>query len=120
MKNSRNISRNIFKPIDGELNPADDASRGLLAHNQREDKWPKRPIALGEIPSDDAEVKRETITCASSAATLSIDWMLRYKRNLREAFNRRKKGERDHPKPSTLEPVTDVEMKIAQIRVKMC
>ena len=84
-----------WRHVDGKLNPADDASRGLSVDSflnnarwikgpeflwHREERWPKRPDALGEIPSDDIEVKKEFITCASvnAGANSSIDPILEW------------------------------------------
>ena len=78
--------------MDRKENPADEASRGLdaktLTEQQRwligpqflwqpEKEWPAQPLTLGEIPSEDVEVKKEvnvyatTITDPAHANTVT-------------------------------------------------
>ncbi|XP_033127590.1 uncharacterized protein LOC117125238 [Anneissia japonica] len=67
--------------VDGSLNPADEASRGMtgseLLSNRRwkqgpdflmksENEWPQRPIDLGQIPNNDPEVKSNSTVCANN------------------------------------------------------
>jgi hypothetical protein len=66
--------------VDGTLNPADFASRGLTAVKflksnswingpdflwKPRSSWPERPVSLqsNEVPSDDPELKRDIISC---------------------------------------------------------
>ena len=102
----------------------------------REGRWPKRPDALGEIPSDGIEVKKEVITCASVNGGVNspidpilewfsswnrlkkfVAWMLRYQRNLREAYSSRKKNELRNCSGQNIKPITVDEMRIAEREV---
>ena len=138
-----------WKHVDGKTNPADDASRGLSADNfldntrwikgpefvwQPLEEWPKQPDGLGEVSSDDLEVKRsEVITCTLVKDDLKtidliikhfslwirlkkcIAWVLRYKRNLLEAC-RSRKNERltDDNRRNVIQAITVDEMKTAE------
>ena len=80
------LIRNLSDPsqwryVDTKENPADEASPGLdaktLTEQQRwligpqflwqpEKEWPAQPLSLGEIPSEDVEVKKEVNVCATT------------------------------------------------------
>ncbi len=79
-----------WKHVDGKTNPADDAS-SLSADNflnntrwikgpeflwQPLEEWPKQPDGLGEVSSNDLEVKRsEVITCTLVKDDVKTSWM---------------------------------------------
>lgn len=144
-----NSSPSQWRHVDGKLNPADDASRGLSADDflscarwikgpeflwRPSEVWPKRPDGLGEVLSNDPEVKKEVITCISvkdegvrivdsiiehfsSWARLKkfFAWMLRFRQNLLVAYRKRSNGNsaNDH-RQSTIKPITVTELKIAE------
>ena len=73
--------------VDGTLNPADFASRGLTAVKflksnswingpdflwKPRSSWPERPVSLqpNEVPSDDPELKRDIISCIPKSINL--------------------------------------------------
>jgi hypothetical protein len=144
-----NSSLSQWRHVDGKLNPADDASRGLSADHflscarwikgpeflwRQSEVWPKRPDGLGEVLSDDPEVKKEVITCISvkDEGVRTVDsiiehfsswarlkkffaWMLRFRQNLLVADRKRSNGNsaNDHQQ-STIKPITVTELKIAE------
>ena len=118
-----------WRYVETSLNPADEAFRGVtldaLLNNQRwthgpaflrelEDKWPQRPNDIGEISSNDPELKKnaETFTSHASKQFNHINkaiqkfssWtrlkkiialVLRYKNNLRKQVRRHQVTEID-------------------------
>ena len=116
-----------WRYVETSLNPADEASRGMtvdaLLNNERwrqgpaflkqpEDAWPLRPADMGEISSDDPEVKKSADVFANEASKESdhigkmfekfsswtrlkriVSWILRYKNILRRQSQRRKANE---------------------------
>jgi hypothetical protein len=131
------------------LNPANDASRGLSADDflscarwikgpeflwRPSEVWPKRPDGLGEVLSNDPEVKKEVITCISvkDEGVRTVDsiiehfsswarlkkffaWMLRFRQNLLVAYRKRSNGNSANDnQQSTIKPITVTELKIAE------
>ena len=109
--------------VNTELNPADDASRGVSAEsldrwiqgpeflNESSETWPKRPAEMStNVEETDPEVKG-TIVCATLGSDTNpvariierhsswdrlrriMAWLLRYKANLLRASKKRKLGE---------------------------
>ena len=115
--------------VNGKLNPADYASRGLSINAflktcqwingpeflwNSNAEWPQRPPALGEIPVDDPEVRRETAVCTTDVhnrqvrdnylysivdrfsswyrAKKVVAWILRNRTKLLQANSKRKEG----------------------------
>ena len=109
--------------VNTELNPADDASRGVSADSlerwiqgpeflrQSNETWPKRPAEMNDSVDDaDPEVKR-SIVCANHGSDPDlmaritnrysswtrlrrvVAWMLRYKANLLRQSKKRKTGQ---------------------------
>jgi hypothetical protein len=100
--------------VDTQSNPADDASRGVPADamqrsingpdflSQAMENWPERPADMGDIPSDDLEIKKDAKVYATERNTSNpiltafervsswnnlkkiMAWILRYKTNLRK------------------------------------
>ena len=101
--------------------------------------WPQRPDALGEIPSDDVEVKGKVVTCAlvtdsenlidsiiewfSSWYRLKkfVAWLMRYKGNLREVCRSKKSNipvidrQQDVIKPVTVNEIKAAESELLNI-----
>jgi len=118
-----------WRHVDTSLNPADEASRGMtveaLLKNERwtqgphllklsEEAWPQRPADMGEVSTDDPEVKKTAEVFANEASKQTEDymskvfervsswtrlrkivaWILRYKSTLRRRIQLRKANEK--------------------------
>jgi hypothetical protein len=67
--------------VDTQSNPADDASRGVPADamqrwingpdflSQAMENWPERPSDMGDVPSDDLEIKKDAKVYATEGNT---------------------------------------------------
>ena len=138
-----------WRYVDTTLNPADEASRGMTVDAlltsvrwtqgppfllQPEDEWPQRPSEMGEIPSDDPEVKRNEVFLTTSSNQVDplkemferfsswvrlkkiTAWILRFKNNLRKRVLQRKQNEAMEYS-TTVKPVSVVELKIAETAI---
>ena len=141
-----------WRYVDTSLNPADEASRGMTADaliNDRrwtrgpdflynsEQTWPQRPADLGEISSDDPEVKRTAGSFVKKLDKLSdgfmdavlkkfsswtclkkvIAWILRYKITLRRQSQLHKSHKiigNDQRNTETITPLSVSEMREAE------
>ena len=135
-----------WRHIDGKLNPADDASRGVSAHGvlkgsrwidgpeflyQKEESWPVSKQVIPPLQEDDSEVK--TFASVQCDPALSLDdvilrfsswlklrkfvaWMLRYRKHLREAVQRRKEN-RSESASVSLHPITVEELVMAETHI---
>ena len=128
--------------VNTELNPADDASRGVQADSlerwiegpeflrQSNESWPKRPADMGtKVEDTDAEVKGTTVFANQSREPhpltavierysswnrlkIIVAWSLRYKAKLLRAVKKRKAGE-----PIAYEETTQIiPVSVAELR----